>query len=437
MTRPTRSGVALLAAGLPIALLPSLAGSGLWVAWVVYDALALLLFGLDWLLALSPDRIEADVSAPPILHLGRPGSVRVGLHTRDWHGNTEVRVACDVVGEGTSSPGSVQLAGAMPAILELSLVAHRRGTLRLTALWLRWTGPLGLLQHTRSVSQTAETAVVPDIQAVRAAALRLATTREFLVGIKTRRYVGDGSEFESLREYQPGLDHRAIDWKASAHHWKLLCREYRAERNDRIILAFDTGRLMSEPVDGMPRLDHAINSGLLLAYLSLRLGDRVGLAGFDERLRAYLEPQAGVQAIQRLLQHSARLEYHPTETNFTLALAELSGRLRRRAIVVVLTEFEDSVTAELMIENLDRLARRHLTVFVAIRDPMLQRLPDTPPKSLVDVNRCVIVSEMAQDREVVLRRLQRSGVWCLDAEPRRISVDLINRYLEIKRRRLV
>src|SRR5262249_29258585 len=159
---------------------------------------------------------------------------------------------------------------------------------------------------------------------------------QFLSGLKVERYLGDGSEFDALREHVPGMDRRAIDWKASARHRALLGREFRAERNHQLVLAIDTGHLMAEPLGGMPKLDHAVNAALLLAYFGLRTGDRVGLFGFDSEVRAFAAPAAGVRAFPRLQRASAALEYGTAETNFTLGLAELSSRLSRRSLVVLL-----------------------------------------------------------------------------------------------------
>jgi uncharacterized protein (DUF58 family) len=187
----------------------------------------------------------------------------------------------------------------------------------------------------------------------------------------------------------------------------------------------------------VPRLDHAVASALLLAYVSLRLGDRVGLFGFDRAARAWTEPQGGLGAFPRLRAASAALEYSRDETNFTLGLAELSTRLRRRSLVVVFTDFVDTVTAELMIENLTRLARRQLVVFVALRDPDLDAVALGRPRRLSDVYRSVVASDFVRERERVLARLRRLGVACVDAAPGAVSARLVNRYLDIKRRELV
>jgi uncharacterized protein (DUF58 family) len=233
------------------------------------------------------------------------------------------------------------------------------------------------------------------------------------------------------------MDHRAMDWKHSARHRKLVCKEFRAERNHQIVIAVDTGYLMSEPLGGIPKLDHAINAALLLGYFSLRAGDRISLYAFDSKVRAFSEPQAGVGAFPRLQRMTADLDYQHDETNFTLALAELATRLRRRSLVVVLTDFVDSITAELMVENVQRLARRHLVLFVATRDPSLEAAATGMPVSVRDIGRSVVAGQFDREREVVIERLKRSGVHCIDSLPGQVSVDMLNRYLEIKRRELI
>jgi uncharacterized protein (DUF58 family) len=275
------------------------------------------------------------------------------------------------------------------------------------------------------------------VSAVRAAALRYFQNREFLSGMKVEKFVGEGSEFEALREYVPGYDHRSIDWKSSARHTRLLVREFRAERHQNVVLAFDTGHLMGEPMDGIPKLDHAINAALLLAYVSLRTDDRVGLLAFDSETRAFMEPLSGVTSMRRVQEAVADFAYSDAETNFTRGLTELVSRLRRRSLVVLFTDFVDSVTAELLLDNAGRLARRHVVLFVALRDSSLDALARTSPDSLRDLNRAVVAGDIVRERDVVLRRLARMGVLVLDVAPERLSADLINRYLDIKRRELV
>jgi uncharacterized protein (DUF58 family) len=433
---PTRRAVLLAAAGFPLALLPALAAPSLWGAWLVAASLTVLAIGLDAILAVAPRALRAEVEVPETLQVGEGGAVTVAL--RAPRGVARVEVLVEVHEDlEPPAPAAVAVPAGAPGVLSLPLRARRRGTPRVDELWLRWTGPLGLVARTARRPLGRAVAVVPNVQPVRAAAFRYFGSREVEAGVQVERYVGGGSEFDALVEWVPGLDHRAISWKASARHRKLLSQEFRAERNHQVILALDTGHLMAEPLVGLPRLDHAVTSALLLSYVSLRLGDRVGLFGFDRAARAWTEPQGGLGAFARLRAASAALDYSTEETNFTLGLTELSTRLRRRSLVVVFTDFTDTVTAELMIENLARLARRQLVVFVALRDPALHDLALRRPGGAADLHRAVVAADFVRERERVLARLRRLGVQCLDAAPGEVSTRLVSRYLDIKRRELI
>ena len=254
----------------------------------------------------------------------------------------------------------------------LTIAPLRRGRVTVEQIWLRWRGPLALVEFIRRIPVNRTIDVVPNVRGVHGTALQF-FVQEAIYGIKAQVQRGEGAEFEALREYSPGQDSRFIDWKHSARHRKLLCKEFRTERNHQVVMAFDTGYLMLEPVDGITRLDHAINAALVLAWVSLHGGDLVGTYGFDARLRQYVPPVRGISSFARLQRATAELDYHHQETNFTLGLAELNARLKRRALVILFTDFVDTVTAELLIESMQRVANRHLLVFVTQRGSILQR----------------------------------------------------------------
>jgi uncharacterized protein (DUF58 family) len=276
--------------------------------------------------------------------------------------------------------------------------------------------------------------VYPDLPSVSRDAIRFFSTRNLQSGVRVERYRGDGSEFDHLQEYVPGFDIRTIDWKVSARHAKLYCKQLRAERNRQVMLAVDSGRLMSEPLSGVPRVDHAITAGLTLAFVSLHVGDWVGLISFDDGLRQYCPPVRGKGGISRLNEVASRIDYSTKETNFTLSLMEFARRQVRRALVVVMTDFTDTITAELMVENLIRMARRHLVLFVALQDPMLHEVSRQVPRNRLDLNRSMVAHHLLRDREVVIRRLRRKGIHCIDALPDQVSPRLIDQYLEFKRK---
>ncbi len=436
--RPTRRAVLIFAPGVPLALLLVIQDPALWALSFDYAALVLAAVALDALLALPRRRLALAIAAPERLYVGEPGRVAVTLSATRRHPRA-VRLELLAEQRGDLDPPEIVAAelppgGEAPALLRL--LPRRRGRVHLDRLWLRWRGPLGLVELMRVVAVDRAIDVLPNVRGVEGAALRF-LAQEAVFGVKPQLQRGEGAEFEALRDYAPGFDTRFIDWKHSARHRRLLCKEFRIERNHQLVLAFDTGYLMREPIAGMPRLDHAINAGLLLAWISLKGGDLVGAFGFDAAVRQYLAPQRGTAGFARLRQAAAELDYRSEETNFTLGLAELDARLKRRALVVLFTEFVDTVTAELLIESIGRVARRHLVLFVTLRDPLLQRTADRAPERFADVAEAVIAHDLLRERSIVFERLERLGVHCLDVPSRGLSVALVNRYLMVKERGLL
>jgi uncharacterized protein (DUF58 family) len=437
MIRPTLRAVTLFAAGVPLALFLVIYDPDLWLWSFDYGALILIAVATDAILAFPRRSLQVTTTGPDSLQVGERGIVTVMIAKAGHRRPTRFELVREQRPDADPEEiVSVDLAPGHGAQARFPVLAQRRGRIWLDAVWVRWRGPLGLVQSMRRIEVGGSFDVVPNVRGVRSSVLQF-FSREALFGNKVQEQKGAGTEFEALRDYVLGLDSRFIDWKHSARHCKLVCKEFQTERNHQIVLAFDTGYLMLEPVDGLPRLDHAINAGLLLAWISLQGGDFVGLLAFDEMLRQYQQPRRGVSNFTRLQRATAGLEYHHTETNFTLGLAELSARLKRRALVILFTDFVDTVTAELLIEATQRIAKRHVVIFVTLRDAILHGLADAPPDGFNQVAQAVIAHDFLRDRRTVFERLQRLGVHCLDVPSRTLPIGLINRYLLIKQRGLL
>ncbi len=420
----------LIAAGLAaLAALPALGIATAWLIWLAAVGSLAMAIAVDCVLAPPGRRLALHVEVPERVAVGSEAAIELKI---DGSPGQAAEATLDL--GPLFRPFGVQTLAPAGQSTSLPLFARRRGRGTVGSLWLRYEGPMRLVRRTVRVVLEREVEAVPDLALVRSVALAASASRDAPVGSKVERFAGDGSEFHALRAFQPGLDRRSIDWKASARHRCLLAREVRAERNHQIVLAIDTGRLMAEPIDGMPLLDHAIHAALGLAWVALSHGDRVGLFGFDQTGHTHSGARAGTQSLHALLELSAGLDYSETETNFTRSLSVLAGQLHRRALIIVLTDFVDAVSAELMVENLNRLSRRHLVVFVTFRDPELDRLALARPHSVEDVERATVADALLQEREVVLRRLGRSGIQVIDARPRDVGSRLVNRYLDIMRR---
>jgi len=388
---------------------------------------------LDGFAGPARSALEATLDVPAEWPVGGEVPIRIEIQRHRGTRPLRVRVRVDHGERLTRIPETSLDVGPDGATWSSLRRARLRGPCRIERIWLGWEGPLGLIQrHTERALET-KLVIVPDLGPVRGVAMQAAMPRQYMAGLKVERYVGDGSEFQALREYVPGYDPRSIDYSASARHRALLCREFRAERNHPVVVAIDTGRLMRESVEGTPKLDGAITAGLVLAWLGLFTGDRVGLYGFDAKVRGWFPPRGGLATFSHLVREAGHLDYQTVETNFTLGLTHLGQRLDRRSLIVLLTDFVDTTTAQLMVENVARLAKRHLVVFVALKDPALPALADREPRSSTQLYESVVGEQLLQERRRVLRRLQRIGVLCLDAAPRDISTRLVNQYLELKR----
>jgi uncharacterized protein (DUF58 family) len=435
MIRPTLRAVLLFGATVPVTVVLLVLSPELWPLSVDLGLFVVVLVGIDALLCIRFSNLGVVHDMPARLFIGSEGALRLTITQKA----RAVLFEALLEQRGELEPPTIRrLVGTpnQPASELLPIVPKRRGEVFIDALWLRWRGPFSLAERTRRIPIGRKIDVLPDVRGISSAAVQF-FSRDAIEGIKVQQQRGEGTEFESLREHAAGLDNRFIDWKRSAKHLRLLSKEFRVERNHQIVLAFDTGHLMAEPIDGLPRLDHAIHAGLLLGWISLRSGDYVGSFGFDAEVRQFMQPSRGMPYFIKLQSGSSQLAYQTEETNFTLGLAELNFRLKRRALVVLFTEFVDATTAELLLESLHRMANRHAVIFVTLRDSLLPNIVDAQPARFQDVAEAVVAHDLLRDRAVVLERLTRMGVHCLEVPPRGLAVSLVNRYLTIKERGLL
>ena len=402
--------------GLPLMVGIALLRPDLWIVSAGWIAMTGGLILLDAMIGPALRAFEVDMEAPAILYSGDsdPLPVTFRFSRGALPRRLEVMLETNEILEDLPSRGLRGWDG-NERRYEFTLTPLRRGTAKLVQLWCRWQGPLGLVQKRQVRKLDIDIVVTPNIRWVKDEAVRL-FSRDAEFGIKTQIERGDGSEFDALREFTSGMDRRAIDWKHSARHRHLLAKEFRTERNHNIVFAFDTGRLMSEPLGGVPKIDRAMYYGF---------DAKPGLSsGFLSGSRSFLKMQG----------LAAGLDYSSEESNFTLALSTLASQLERRSLIIIFSDFVDTISAELMLENIRRLTDRHLVLFATFEDEALSSMADAPPETTDDVTRAVIAGTLLAERDVVLRRLQRMGVQIIETRPDLFGGALISRYLEIKKR---
>ena len=437
MIRPTPRLILLTGLAAPLAAVLIVIDPNFWVGAAGYLAALAAAVLADHLASPSVHAVAVGHEAPDRLYMADQGVLAFELAFPPGNGGLKLEALVDVDDRLEDMPlVATALDADSAGALTFPLIPKRRGEMQINRLWLRWRGSLGLISKVRCDELDLICQAIPNLPAVKRAAIQLAR-RAAVHGVKPQLAAGDGLEFDALREHQPGMDNRGIDWKQSARHRKLLCKEFRAERNHNIILALDTGQLMREPIDGAPKLDHAINAGLVLAYQALSEGDIVSVYGFDKAPGALVRAQGGPRAFPQVLEAMNRLDYESEETNYTHSLGALMAGLRQRSIIVVMTDILDTVSAELMIRNLERMAREHVLVFVALREPWTETAMRRRPETVKDMAEIVVTMELDDERATVLKRLSRAGIDPIDVSPHELSTALLNRYLKVKQRTMV
>ena len=431
---PTTRAALLVAAAAPFALLIGALAPG---AWIVAPALGGALLALVLLDALLAGTVtDLALTMPPETEIGGESwFLARAAFSRGMRRDVSASLATDARlldgGRGSFALSSDDADDRWEGALTYR--PNRRGTGAVERLWLRWTGPLGLGARQMSRAVEASVRVAPNISALRSPTFQ-AFLRDSQFGLIARRIRGEGTQFEALAEYQPGMDRRRIDWKASARHSHLYAKEYESERNNQIVFAFDCGQAMCEPVAGQPRIDRAVSAALAAAYVALKGGDRVALFGFAARPELATPFVTDARAFHRLQSAAAGLDYHAQEPNFTLALATLAGRLQRRSLIVIFSDFTDPTSAELMIESIGRLVKRHLVLFVTLADEELDSISTAPPADMQALAMAVTADSLLRQRALVLAKLRGLGVDVIEAPHDRIGPRVIDAYLRIKRK---
>lgn len=304
--------------------------------------------------------------------------------------------------------------------------AHFEGcALRLHSPWRLWT---------RRMTQALRSAVrvYPDFARVSHLALVGTDRASRVIGAHQHRRRGEGTEFHQLREYRTGDSIRRIDWKATSRMGRLISREYQDERDQTIFFLLDCGRRMSARDGEISHFDAALNAALLLAWVSLRQGDAVGLLTMAGEPR-FLAPRKSEATVTLMLNRLYDLEPTLRPADYHLAALELMRRTTKRALVVVLSNLRDE-DDETLVPALALLRTRHLVLFASLREQILGRALAT---HVTDFDRALThaaAAEYIRARDAAFRRLESCGAMVLDVEPQDLPLALVNRYLEIKRR---
>lgn len=436
----------------PGRLMLALAGVaiGLGLGCLVWPALewAIALLGAAAIVPLAWDvsalrggigRISAARELPAMAGRGMDFKVRLTVQNgngRRWMG--EVRNVLPAAADPAAWIEPIVLEPDQSASMEKTFRIHVRGRHGFGPVWVRLRGPCGFIEAQRRIELNHEIKIMPEGLVSREALSQNTASERIMLDMLTRsRLRGEGTEFESLDEFRQGDEPRRIDWRASARHRRLIMRRYQLEQHRDVMVVLDCGRLMAADVGGASKLDCAVDAALMLCRVALAKGDRCGLGLYDDRVIGYLPPVMGVRAWPILTESLFDVQPRWRESAFGTIFAELQMRQRKRALVIVLGDMLDTETTTRMRAALAAMARRHVVLFVALRTPLLGKLLRAPMATDMAVAQGAVAGRLLREREKTLHSLGRGGIHVLDVEPSKLTVPLINRYVELRERNLV
>ena len=395
------------------------------------------------LLALLAAAVALDVclaGAVSSLELSREGATSCRL------GDTcEVRLVVTARGRrvrGLLRDAWVPSAGSGPHVQLLDVPAGERRVLRTVLrptrrgdrlpdrITVRSVGPLGVAARQGRHEVPWRVRVQPPFTSRRHLPERLARLRT-LDGLVAARVRGQGTEFDSLREYVGGDDVRSIDWRASARRTEVVVRTWRPERDRHLLLVLDTGRTSAGRVGDVPRLDACLDAALLLTALASRAGDRVDLLAVDSTVRAAVDGASRTDVLQRVVDVTAGLEPRLVETDGRRLVGEVLRRARRRSLVVLLSSLDTAAVEEGLLPVLASLTQRHTVVLAAVSDPRVAELA-ADRSDPAAVYAAAAAERSRSDRRRTAALLRRRGVTVVDAGPAELAPALADAYLDLK-----
>ncbi|GHI07239.1 hypothetical protein AQI88_21340 [Streptomyces cellostaticus] len=306
----------------------------------------------------------------------------------------------------------------------------RRGDRQADRVTIRSYGPLGLFSRQGAHRVPWSVRVLPPFTSRKHLPSKLARLRELdgRTSVLTR---GEGTEFDSLREYVPGDDTRSIDWRASARQSTVAVRTWRPERDRHILLVLDTGRTSAGRVGDAPRLDASLDAALLLAALASRAGDRVDLLAYDRRVRARVQGRAAGDVLPSLVSAMATLEPELVETDARGLTATVLRTAPRRSLIVLLTTLDAAPVEQGLLPVLPQLTQRHTVLVASVADPQIARMAQARGNAEA-VYEAAAAAQAQSERQRTAEQLRRHGVTVVDATPDDLAPALADAYLALK-----
>lgn len=316
--------------------------------------------------------------------------------------------------------------------LEYRLVPKERGQYRFGKLNVMVKLLSGMLARRHRFPMEKEVRVLPAFKRMRSFEFLAVSDRLTEMGVRPIRRLGESTEFERIRPYVQGDDRRSVNWKASARKDELMVNEYREERSQEVFSLIDTGRAMEMPFEGMTLLDHAINASLIMSDVAMVKKDRPGLLTFSYKAHRFLQASSDPVQMRRIMEALHNVTPDHLETDMEKLYMNVRRRVPQRSLLLLFTNIETMSGLERVRVPLRTIARSHTLLVVLFRNTELEDIFDEEPEDAKAVHDRAVAENFVMEKERIARELERSGILVLLTRPEKLTVNVINKYLELK-----
>ena len=311
-----------------------------------------------------------------------------------------------------------------------------RGVYRFGRIRVFASTSTGLIERRFTCGEPQTVKVYPSFLMLHHYELLAISDRLTDIGIKRIRRVGHSTDFEQIKEYVKGDDYRLINWRATARRNHLMVNVYQDERSQQLFTVIDKGRVMQHTSRGMTLLDYAINASLVLSYVAMHKDDMTGLVTFDERFGTFLPASKRPGQMQKLLESLYNQQTTFGESDFTALATGINAHVSKRSLLILFTNFSGQNAMKRQLPYLRQLNSRHRLLVVFFEDKELKDYASARPGSTEDYHRHVIACQALHEQRSIVTTLKHNGILSLLTTPEHLSVDIINKYLDIKSRQI-
>lgn len=295
---------------------------------------------------------------------------------------------------------------------------------------------IGLLQRRVTNDCAQEVSVYPSFIQMRKFELQVFSQTAKLAGIRRVRQIGENDEFEHIRNYVQGDNIKSINWRATSRKGELMVNQYENSKSQMVYTIIDKGRSMKMPFNGMTLLDYAINSSLVLSNIVLKKYDRIGLITFSDKIGSIIKASSQQNHLQKIVSYLYNQVTRFSESNFELLFYSLRSQISRRSVLLFFTNFEQPNDLYRNIKYLKAINRKHLLVVILFRNTELENVKDIKTKKLKDIYKKTFTQKAIMEKEKIADEIRANGIQVILTTPEDLSVNVVNKYLEIKAKRM-